>query len=181
MTAEVRARLAHEVEELSAVVAGRVPRRRARFVARAGSVAGEATAVAAAAETAAADRGLSGRVERLMAMEDLLTRGRVPDMDGQAVVGSRVRVYDGRDRIATYAIVLPDDADPQAGRIAPDSPMARALLGARPGDTVGVQIAGEERSILVVDVRYPEREDAARPAARADRRASVPEGAPARR
>ena len=184
MTAEIRERLAREVEVLSAIVAGRVSRRRARFVAEgdgAGSVASGGTAVAAAAATAAADRGLAGRVGRLMVLEDLLARARVPELDGRAVVGSRVKVYDGGDRIATYTIVLPADADPHAGRIAPDSPLARVLMGARAGDTLTVQIAGAERPILVVDVRYPVGAAAAAPAARGPRRTTAKERVAVRR
>ena len=146
MTAAVRDRLAREVEGLSAVVGGRIPRRRSRLAAERSVLT----------DAGAASEVLATRVERLLALEDLLSRARVSELRGQAVVGSWVKVYDGEDRILTYHIVLPQDADPGSGRIAPDSPLGRALLGAQVGDPVEVLMSGTLRTLLVVDVRYPD-------------------------
>lgn len=49
--------------------------------------------------------------------------------------GARVRVeMDGEERV--FEIVGEDEADAALGRIAPQSPLARALIGAEVGDTV---------------------------------------------
>lgn len=50
--------------------------------------------------------------------------------------GSRVTVADPDGAEATYEITGEDEADATLGRIAPQSPLARALLGAAVGDEV---------------------------------------------
>ena len=50
--------------------------------------------------------------------------------------GARVTVADEDGTETVYEIVGEDEADAGLGRIAPQSPLARALLGAKVGDTV---------------------------------------------
>lgn len=50
--------------------------------------------------------------------------------------GHRVTATDENGAEHVYAIVGEDEADAAAGLIAPQAPLARALLGARVGDTV---------------------------------------------
>jgi transcription elongation factor GreB len=50
--------------------------------------------------------------------------------------GHAVTVIDEDGHHATYEITGEDEADASQGRIAPQSPLARALLGAAVGDTV---------------------------------------------
>jgi transcription elongation factor GreB len=50
--------------------------------------------------------------------------------------GARVTVLDPDGTEQTYEITGEDEADAPQGRIAPQSPLARALMGARLGDTV---------------------------------------------
>jgi transcription elongation factor GreB len=45
-------------------------------------------------------------------------------------------VRDDSGRKTAYEITGEDEADATLGRIAPTSPLARALLGSSPGDTV---------------------------------------------
>ena len=52
----------------------------------------------------------------------------------EVAFGTRVTVTDEQSREITYEIVGEDEADAPARRIAPQSPLARALLGARIGD-----------------------------------------------
>lgn len=54
----------------------------------------------------------------------------------EVAFGTRVTVADEDDREAVYEIVGEDEADATLGRIAPQAPLARALLGARVGDSV---------------------------------------------
>lgn len=54
----------------------------------------------------------------------------------EAAFGSRVTVIDEDGTEARYEIVGEDEADAGLGRIAPQSPLARALIGARVGDLV---------------------------------------------
>lgn len=54
----------------------------------------------------------------------------------EVAFGARVTVADEDGAETTYEIVGEDEADAALGRIAPQSPLARALIGARTGDSV---------------------------------------------
>ena len=54
----------------------------------------------------------------------------------EAAFGLRVTVADANWTETTYEITGEDEADATRQRIAPNSPLARALLGAQPGDVV---------------------------------------------
>jgi transcription elongation factor GreB len=72
----------------------------------------------------------------------------------QVFFGATVTVADPDGKEATYAIVGIDEADAARGRIAWISPMARALLRAREGDSVSVQTPEGRREVEIVEVRY---------------------------
>ena len=72
----------------------------------------------------------------------------------QVFFGATVTVADADGQESTYAIVGIDEADAGRGRIAWISPMARALLKAREGDTVSVQTPDGKREVEIVEVRY---------------------------
>lgn len=55
---------------------------------------------------------------------------------GEVAFASRVTVADEAGSETVYEIVGEDEADAARNRIAPQSPLARALLGARVGDVV---------------------------------------------
>lgn len=72
-----------------------------------------------------------------------------PPPPDAAAFGSRVTfVLDGRER--AIDIVGTDEAEPEANRIGFQAPLARALIGAVPGDRVA--FAGREGAIEVVAV-----------------------------
>jgi transcription elongation factor GreB len=66
--------------------------------------------------------------------------------------GSSVTVADEAALEKTYTIVGVDEADPGQGTIAFLSPLARALLGREPGDTVQVQTPGKRLELEIVRV-----------------------------
>lgn len=68
--------------------------------------------------------------------------------------GATVTIADEDGSESTFAIVGIDEADVGRGRIAWISPMARALLKAREGDTVSVQTPEGRREVDIVAVRY---------------------------
>ena len=72
----------------------------------------------------------------------------------QIFFGATVTVEDQHGEEARYAIVGIDEADAGRGYLAWTSPMARALLRARVGDTVSVQTPGGRRDVEIIDVRY---------------------------
>jgi transcription elongation factor GreB len=63
-------------------------------------------------------------------------------------------VYEDEDAAHTVQIVGVDEANASEGRISWISPLARALLKAREGDTVRVQSPAGLREIDVVEVHY---------------------------
>jgi transcription elongation GreA/GreB family factor len=78
----------------------------------------------------------------------------VPPPSGETVqIGTEVRfLLDGKER--TLAITGDDEADPAAGRIAFSAPLARALIGAGPGEWR--DFAGREDAIEVLAVAIRE-------------------------
>jgi transcription elongation factor GreB len=67
--------------------------------------------------------------------------------------GSSVRLLDEAGREQCYQIVGVDEADPEHGKVAFLSPLAKALLGARVGDTVRFKKPGgsEELEVLAIE------------------------------
>ena len=87
--------------------------------------------------------------ERLRAAR-VVEGSRDPDVVG---FGSTVDVVDeASGRAVTFTIVGPTEADLKSGRLSSESPVARALVGARAGDTVPVETPGGERRYRVSGV-----------------------------
>lgn len=74
----------------------------------------------------------------------------VPTPSGRTVeIGTEVVfLHNGRQR--TLAITGDDEADPAAGRIAFSAPLARALMGAEPGETL--EFAGKDGALQVLAI-----------------------------
>ena len=72
----------------------------------------------------------------------------------QVFFGATVTVCDEQGCESTYQIVGIDEADAGQGMISWISPLARALLKAREGDTVRFQIPDGLRELEVVGIRY---------------------------
>ncbi|MBA4803404.1 MAG: transcription elongation factor GreA [Brevundimonas sp.] len=69
--------------------------------------------------------------------------------DGRVRFGGSVAIERDDGRRQTWRIVGEDEADPAAGSVSHVSPLARALLGKRPGDEAVV--AGQTVEIVAVD------------------------------
>jgi len=76
------------------------------------------------------------------------------DDDARVYFGATVTVADARGDERTVSIVGIDEIDTERGYISWISPMARALLKAREGDTVAVRTPAGVDELDVVDVRY---------------------------
>lgn len=72
----------------------------------------------------------------------------------QVYFGATVSVIDGDSEEFTYSIVGLDEADPARGRISWVSPLARALLKARLGDSVRFQAPGGLRELEIIAIEY---------------------------
>jgi len=68
--------------------------------------------------------------------------------------GATVTIADEDDVQRTLTIVGNDEADAAVGRIGWDSPLARALRGARVGDLRRVTLPAGEREYEVIAIRY---------------------------
>jgi transcription elongation factor GreB len=72
----------------------------------------------------------------------------------QVFFAATVTVCDADGEEATYQIVGIDEANAVEGRISWISPLARALLKAREGDTVRFDSPGGWREIDIIEIRY---------------------------
>lgn len=96
--------------------------------------------------TAKEEQGfLEGRIQQIEAMlrnAVLIHEGGLKDKVG---LGSRVTVVErGEDEPETFLIVGPAEANPIGGKVSNESPLGRALMGHRVGDTVTVMAPGGE-------------------------------------
>jgi transcription elongation factor GreB len=73
---------------------------------------------------------------------------------GQVFFGATVDVRNARGEPRTVSIVGVDEIDTARGYISWVSPMARALLKAREGDTVTLRTPGGAEELDIVEVRY---------------------------
>jgi len=78
-----------------------------------------------------------------------------PNRD-QVFFGATVTYSDARGQEHDVTIVGVDEAEPLQGRISWISPVARALLKARAGDTVALRTPAGLESLDVLDVCYPD-------------------------
>ena len=96
------------------------------------------------------DRRVRFLIKRLEAAEVVDSSGRDTD---QVFFGATVKVRSKHhDRQVT--IVGVDEVDPAHGRVSWMSPIAKALIKAREGDTVTVRAPGGDEKMEIIEVRY---------------------------
>jgi transcription elongation factor GreB len=108
------------------------------------------------------DASVSGREPlraleaRLLELSALLEAAEVvePAPEGSpASFGAWVTTLDEAGQRATVRLVGPDEADPRSGLLSVASPMGRALLGKKPGDTALVERPRGSTELQVLSVR----------------------------
>jgi transcription elongation factor GreA len=95
---------------------------------------------------------VEGRIQEL---EVLLANARVIQENHSAdvvQVGTRVTIQDGQNEPEVYVIVGPAEANPRNGRVSNESPLGRALMDHRAGDTVRVDAPGGSFVVRVLKV-----------------------------
>src|SRR5690242_10950068 len=97
------------------------------------------------------DRRVRFLIKRLENAEVVDARGRDTD---QVFFGATVRVR-AREGEREVTIVGVDEVDPARGHVSWISPIARALLKAREGDTVLLHTPAGDESLHILEVRYP--------------------------
>ncbi len=97
---------------------------------------------------------LEGRIQQIEAM---LRNAVIIQEDGprdKVALGGRVTVIEeGAEEVENFRIVGPAEADPTNDRLSNESPLGRALLGHRVGDTVTVQAPGGEIVFRITSIR----------------------------
>jgi len=77
------------------------------------------------------------------------------DADGRVVFGATVEIEDAESGARRrWQIVGDDEADVKEQKVSVNSPLARALIGKREGDSVEVQAPGGARTYEIVTVGY---------------------------
>ncbi len=72
---------------------------------------------------------------------------------GVVELGCRVTVREARSRQThTLTVVSPGEADPEHDRISTDSPLGRALLGRRPGESIIVHAPIGELQYYIIEI-----------------------------
>ena len=93
-------------------------------------------------------------IETLLAQAQIVDPAKI-ESDGRIVFGATVDLRDEESGDSVrYQIVGDDEADIKAGTISVNSPIARALIGKRAGDTAEVRAPGGVREYQVLGVRY---------------------------
>jgi len=96
---------------------------------------------------------------RIAELEEIVSSVEVIDpslLSGDQVkFGAHVKVVDEEtDKQATYQIVGVHEADIKAARLSVSSPLAKALIGKKVGDTISVPAPGGDRTYEILSVNY---------------------------
>lgn len=88
-------------------------------------------------------------------MAEVVDPSQQPNRD-QIFFGATVVYLDKAGTEHTVTIVGMDEAEPLAGKISWVSPVARALIKAREGDTIVLRTPGGMDALDILEVRYPQ-------------------------
>ena len=117
---------------------------------------------------------VSVNAARIARLEELLRSAPIVDreFDGCVSVGCTVRVAGAGGRTAEYVLIGRRSEDSARHEVSSGSPVGRALLGARPGQLVRVELPdGRDRSLRILDIT-PSGIDAQMPALEGDAEAA---------
>jgi transcription elongation factor GreA len=96
---------------------------------------------------------VEGRIQEL---EMILATARVieeNDRTGVIQVGSTVTIHEEGSPVETFTIVGAAEANPREGKISNESPIGKAILGHKAGDTVHIDAPGGHFKVKVVKVK----------------------------
>lgn len=96
--------------------------------------------------------------DRIAQVEQMLKYAQVVDADSvdpnEVSVGKTVTYTEvGESDPETYTIVGSDESDPLNGKISNDSPIAKALLGKKKGETVSITTPGGKFDVVINEVK----------------------------
>jgi len=96
---------------------------------------------------------------RILELEEIVSGAEVIDpasLTGENVkFGARVKLIDEEtEKEASYQIVGVHEADIKQGLLSISSPLAKALIGKKPGDSVAVPAPGGDRTYEILSVKF---------------------------
>lgn len=96
---------------------------------------------------------------RVIELEEIVSAAEVIDpasLSGERVLfGAHVRLVDEEsEKEATYQIVGVHEADIKHARLSISSPLSKALIGKKVGDTVSVPAPGGDRTYEILDIKF---------------------------
>ncbi len=103
-------------------------------------------------EAKEAQEQLEKRIAELEALTKNVVLITKQDASGTVVIGSTVEVESDRER-AAYTIVGSEESRPLEGRISNESPLGKAFLGHKAGDTVVVQAPAGEQKYTILKIQ----------------------------
>jgi transcription elongation factor GreA len=135
LTAEGAVRLKAELEELKGPARNELAQR-LRSAIQMGDLSENADY-----HKAKEDQGfLEGRIQELeYIMRNAVIIDELPIHKDEVAVGSHVTIQERDDPSEIYHVVGSKEANPRKGRISNESPIGRALMGAKVGDTVSAE------------------------------------------
>lgn len=99
---------------------------------------------------------------RIADIESKLSHAQIIDLatvnsDGKIVFGATIDLLDlESDEEISYQIVGDDEADVKIRKISVNTPVARSLIGKKPGDVVEVKVPNGIKEYEILDVRFDE-------------------------
>lgn len=99
---------------------------------------------------------------RIADIESKLSHAQLIDLatvnsDGKIVFGATIDLLDlESDEEISYQIVGDDEADVKIRKISVNTPVARSLIGKKPGDVVEVKVPNGIKEYEILDVRFDE-------------------------
>lgn len=94
---------------------------------------------------------------RIVEIEKMLKNAKIIDNDDINLdivsVGTKLKIYDfDFDEEVSYSVVGSTEADPDSGKISDESPIGRALLGRKVGETVDVDTPGGTIKLKILEI-----------------------------
>jgi len=99
-------------------------------------------------------RRIESTIRKLRLILDSIVVAEIPDDREKVGFGASVLIRHGKGEEEGYQIVGIDESDPGQGRISWISPLARALLNRRKGDTIRFQSPAGDQELRIVQVSY---------------------------
>jgi len=102
-----------------------------------------------------AERAINSEIRRLEALKDKSDVIDVAALSGDIVMfGAIVRVEDEDGKTVVYRILSEYESDLKNGIIALTSPVARALIGKKQGDSVVITTPAGTRELEIMEIKY---------------------------